>query len=648
MPHPSESSVELDFLSILSGKGYAVSYGPEIAPYSENPLRSSFESPLLEGVLENAVERLNPGVPAQAKTDAVSKVKRLGTDDLMANNEAFHAMLTDGVTVEYSKDGVSRGVSVRLADFENPENNEFRAVNQFVLRGDRQEKRLDVVIFLNGIPLVVAELKNPMDEDATLERAFNQIQTYKKAVPSAFYYNALCVVSDGIDARAGSVTAPLSRYLAWKSPDKAENGTVPELRVLAERMLDKKTLLGLVRYCTVFESEETKDRKTGILSIMKAKKVAAYHQYYAVEKVVAETVRATSDGGDRKVGVVWHTQGSGKSLSMVFYAGRLVAESAMANPTVVILTDRNDLDDQLFQTFGNCASLLRQTPVQATSREHLKKLLRVKGGGIVFTTIQKFFPEDGKSEFEALTDRTNVVVVADEAHRSQYGFSGKVGTDGDIRYGNAKYLRDALPNASFVGFTGTPIEKEDKSTPAVFGKYVDVYDIAQAVKDGATVPISYESRLVKIKTNAEAVLKIDAAIDDIPDATPEQKERAKRRNAGIDAIVGHPDRVRDVAKDLVEHFEARQEAFEGKAMLVCMTRQIAVWMYDEIVKLRPTWKGDGLMEGAVKVVMTSASDDPESFQPHATTKQDRKTLLARLKDPEDPLKLVIVQSMWLT
>ena len=333
---------------------------------------------------------------------------------------------------------------------------------------------------------------------------------------------------------------------------------------------------------------------------------------------------------------------------MVFYTGRLVVEPDMKNPTIVILTDRNDLDDQLFGTFGNCVSLLRQKPVQATSREHLKELLKVSGGGIVFTTIQKFYPEDGRNDFDILSDRMNIVVVADEAHRSQYGFAGKVGSDGEIKYGNAKYLRDALPEASFIGFTGTPIEKEDKSTQAVFGGYIDVYDIAQAVKDGATVPISYESRLVKIKMNTEAVLKIDTAIDEIPDVTPEQKEKAKKRNAQIDAIVGHPERVADIARDIVEHFEARQEVFEGKGMIVCMTRQIAVNLYEQIVKLRPEWYDKDLLKGSIKVVMTSATDDPASFQPHHTTKQDRKVLATRIKDPHDPLKLVIVQSMWLT
>jgi len=401
---------------------------------------------------------------------------------------------------------------------------------------------------------------------------------------------------------------------------------------------------------------------------VKVKKVAAYHQYYLVEKAVQSTLRAMRRNdeahedpayrglpsvenqpvGDRKIGVAWHTQGSGKSLSMVFYAGRLVVEPAMKNPTIVILTDRNDLDDQLFGTFGNCTSLLRQTPVQANSRENLKELLTVTGGGIVFTTIQKFYPEDGSDTYDMLSERSNIVVVADEAHRSQYGFTGKVDDKGNIKYGNAKHLRDALPYASFIGFTGTPIEKEDRDTQQVFGEYIDVYDIAQAVKDGATVPLSYESRLVKIKFNEKASKQIDALVDDIKGATDEQIEKSKKRNAQINAIVGHPDRLRDIAKDIVTHFEARQEVFEGKGMIVCMTRQIAVDLYAQITALKPEWHEDDLNKGAIKVVMTSASDDPASFQPHHTNKKDRKVLAIRLKDAHDPLKLVIVQSMWLT
>lgn len=647
----NESNIELTLIGLLKKQGYEYFYGPDIAPYSENPQREGFDSVILENHLKESLRKLNPDLPESARNEAYQHIINPGSQDLMANNEKFHSFLTDGITVEYFRDGKSKGVNVKLIDLENIENNSFWVVNQFVVKENDNEKRLDVVVFVNGLPLVVVELKNATDEKATLEKAFTQIQNYKKAVPSIFYYNSLCVISDGIDARVSSVSASFGRYLPWKSPDKKENGVLPEMQIMAEKMFDRKVLLNLIRYNTVFEKEEQKDEKTGLLSLVKIKKVAAYHQYYAVEKAIKETLRATNDKeGDRKIGVVWHTQGSGKSLSMVFYAGQIVVKPEMKNPTIVILTDRNDLDDQLFTTFGNCKQLLRQTPVQADSRENLKELLKVSGGGIVFTTIQKFSPNEGNI-YETLSERSNIVVVADEAHRSQYGFKGReVETEdgSEIRYGNAKYLRDALPNASFIGFTGTPIEKEDRSTRNVFGDEIDIYDIKQAVDDGATVPISYESRLVKIKMNKEVVDKIDYAVDEIKDATDEQKEKAKEKNARINAIVGHPDRLKDIAQDIVSHFEARQKTFEGKAMVVCMTRQIAVDLYQEIINLRPNWHNDDLMKGNLKVVMTASSDDPESFQPHHTSKEDRKKLALRLKDVNDSLQMVIVQSMWLT
>ncbi|MCF7835242.1 type I restriction endonuclease subunit R [Candidatus Gracilibacteria bacterium] len=652
MSHLNESHVEENLIDMLVAQGYEYFYGPDIAPYSSNPQREGFDSAVLENHLKESIYRLNPDVPESARVEAYNHILRLGSSDIMTNNEKFHTMLTDGVTVEYFKDGQTKGINVKLIDIEDISKNSFWVVNQLVVKENNTEKRMDVVIFVNGLPLVVIELKNATDEKATLDKAFTQIQNYKKAIPSIFFYNALCVISDGIDAKVSSVSAPFSRYLSWKSPEKKENGILPELQILAERMLQKDVLLKLIRYNTVFETEEVKDKNTGLLSVVKVKKVAAYHQYYAVEKAVAETLKATHETeGDRKIGVIWHTQGSGKSLSMVFYTGQIVVQPEMKNPTVVILTDRNDLDDQLFGTFGNCVGLLRQKPVQATSRGHLKELLKVSGGGIVFTTIQKFYPEKGENTLDILSERTNIVVVADEAHRSQYGFKGReVETEDGLetRYGNAKHLRDALPKASFIGFTGTPIEKEDKDTKKVFGEYVDIYDIKQAVEDGATVPISYESRLVKIKMDKKVVEEIDTLINEIDGATEEQKEKAKKRNAQIDAIVGHPDRLKDIAKDIVEHFEARQQIFEGKAMVVCMTRQIAVNLYHEIIKLCPEWHDDDLMKGGIKIVMTSASDDPESFQPHHTSKEDRKKLAIRLKDVHDPLKMVIVQSMWLT
>jgi len=647
----NESHIEQVLVDLLIAQGYQYFYGPDIAPYSTNPQRENFASVILENHLKESLKRLNPDVPESARHEAYQHIINLGSQDMMANNEKFHNFLTNGITVEYFKDGNSKGITVKLLDLQNIANNSFWVVNQFVIKENNNEKRLDVVVFVNGLPLVIVELKSATDEKATLDRAFTQIQNYKKAVPSIFYYNSLCVISDGIDAKVSSLSAPFSRYLTWKSPEKKENGIVPEMQIMAEQMLDKKVLLRLICYNTVFEQTEQKDEKTGLLSVVKIKKVVAYHQYYAVQKAVSETLRATNEqGGDRKIGVVWHTQGSGKSLSMVFYAGQIVVEPEMKNPTIVILTDRNDLDDQLFATFGNCKDLLRQTPIQAKNREHLKELLDVSSGGIVFTTIQKFSPSEG-NVYETLSQRSNIVVVADEAHRSQYGFRAReVETDegSEIRYGNAKYLRDALPNASFIGFTGTPIEKEDKSTRKVFGDEIDIYDIKQAVDDGATVPISYESRLVKIRLNQEVVNKIDYAIDEIVGATEEQKEKAKKKNAQIDAVVGHPERLHDIAKDIVQHFEARQQVFEGKAMVVCMTRQIAVNLYQEIINLRPDWHNNDLSKGAIKIVMTSSSDDPESFQPHHTSKFDRKQLALRLKDVSDPLQIVIVQSMWLT
>ncbi|WP_452221285.1 type I restriction endonuclease subunit R [Lacinutrix salivirga] len=647
----SEDSIEQASINQLVGQGYTYHYGPAIAPYSENPQREGFESVLLEQQLKNALRHLNPDVPESARVEAYQKIVNLGTQDLMENNERFHTLLTNGVTVEYNKEGRTKGINVKLLDVVKPENNQFWVVNQLVVKENNNEKRFDVVIYVNGLPLVFVELKNATDENATVRKAYQQIQNYKSAVPSIFYYNSICVISDGIEAGTSSVSAPFSRFLSWKAPKKIANDPRTELQILTEYMLNKKTLVELIRYCTVFEQEEKKDEKTGLIFQVKIKKVAAYHQYYAVQKAVTQTIRATdAKEGDRKVGVVWHTQGSGKSLSMVFYSGQIVTHPQMENPTIVVLTDRNDLDDQLFGTFGNCKELLRQTPVQAQNRNHIKELLNVSGGGVIFTTIQKFSPEEG-NVFDTLSERTNIIVVADEAHRSQYGFKARVVDidDGsEIRYGNAKYLRDALPKASYIGFTGTPIEKEDKSTPAVFGEYIDVYDIKQAVDDGATVPISYESRLVKIKLNEEVTKSIDSQIDAIEDATEEQIEKAKTKSAAIEKIVGKEDRLRDIATDLVSHFEARQKVFEGKAMIVSMSRKICAKLYNEIIALRPDWHHEDLDKGAIKVIMTSTSDDEAILQPHHTTKSQRKLLAARIKDPNDTLQMVIVRDMWLT
>jgi len=647
----NENTIEQLLIDQLISQGYTHFNGTDISPISDNPQRENFNSVILEPHFKKSLKKLNPTLPESARVEAYQKVIHLGAEDIMENNERFHILLTNGVTVEYTKGGKTKGINVTLLDVENPENNSFWVVNQLVVKENNNEKRFDVVIYINGLPLVFVELKSATDEKATLRKAYTQIQNYKKAVPSIFYYNALCVISDGIDATTSSVSAPFARYLSWKAPKEIEGELRTELQLLTEYMLNKKTLVELIRYCTVFEQEEKKDEKTGLISQVKIKKVAAYHQYYSVQKAVKQTIRAThTKDGDRKIGVIWHTQGSGKSLSMVFYSGQIITHPQMGNPTIVMLTDRNDLDDQLFGTFGNCVGLLRQTPVQANNREHIKELLKVSGGGVIFTTIQKFAPAEG-NVYQTLSDRTNIVVVADEAHRSQYGFTGRVvetEEGSEIRYGNAKYLRDALPNASYIGFTGTPIEKEDKSTPAVFGDYIDIYDIKQAVDDGATVPISYESRLVKIKLGEKTAKVLDDEINDIADTTEEQLEKAKKKMATIDAVVGHPDRLKDVAKDIVMHFEARQAVFEGKAMIVGMTRNICVKLYNQIIALRPDWHNDDLDKGMIKVIMTSSSDDPELFQPHHTTKQQRKYLATRMKDTNDDLKLVIVRDMWLT
>jgi type I restriction enzyme R subunit len=613
---------------------------------------SGLSEVVLKNRLKRAIETINPTLSEEAREQAMRQVLNLPSQNLIDNNEAFHRLLTEGIEIEVMTDEGIKGDKVWLVDFAHPENNEFLACNQFTVIENNINKRPDVVLFVNGLPLVVIELKNPTDENATVAKAFTQLQNYKNAIPSLFYYNAVLVASDGLDARTGTISSDISRFLAWKSSDgfKEDTATTPQIETLIKGMFGKNVLLDLIRHFIVFEKSKKEDAKTGLSAVVNIKKIAAYHQYFAVNKAIEETLRATSEQGNGKVGVVWHTQGSGKSLSMVFYAGKAVLR--LNNPTIVVITDRNDLDDQLFDTFASCKQLLRQEPVQAETRENLKELLRVAGGGIIFTTIQKFFPEDGSANFDLLSERKNIIVIADEAHRSQYGFGAKTSEkNGEIitKYGFAKYLRDALPNASFIGFTGTPIEKEDASTPAVFGNYIDVYDIAQAVEDGATVRIYYESRLAKVHLKPEEAAKIDEEVEAITEGEESTaKEKAKAKWAQLEAIVGHRDRLKVVATDLVDHFEKRREAFEGKGMVVCMSRRIAVELYEEIIKIRPDWHDKDLKKGALKVVMTSSSSDPENWQIHSTTKQDRKSIGDRFKDESDELKLVIVRDMWLT
>ncbi|MCD4698202.1 MAG: type I restriction endonuclease subunit R [Bacteroidales bacterium] len=662
-----ESDIEELCIELLEEQGYNY-----LSPEDQETERSDLSEVVLKPRLKNAIDILNPHIPADAREYALKQVMNLSSQNLVENNEQFHIMLTEGVNVEYMEHGQSRGDHVRLVDFDVPENNDLVVTNQFTVVQDSTHKRPDVVLLINGLPLVVIELKNPGDEQATVKKAFTQLQNYKNAIPNLFCYNSVLIASDGLDAKAGSLTAGFSRFMNWKTVDgiKEDASTVPQIDTMIRGMLQPDVLFDLVKQFMVFEKSKKEDTLTGMVQVETVKKIAAYHQYHAVNKAVESTIRASGvinefherpekygltstkeqPAGDKKAGVVWHTQGSGKSLSMVFYTGKIVL--ALNNPTIVVITDRNDLDDQLFETFAGCKQLLRQEPIQATSRYHLKKLLKTAGGGIVFTTIQKFSPEDGESEFDLLSDRKNIVVIADEAHRSQYGFGAKsTEKNGEVftRYGFAKYLRDGLPDASFIGFTGTPIEKEDISTPAVFGNYVDIYDIEQAVEDGATVRIYYESRLAKVHLKEEEKEKLDAEVEAITEGEESTaSEKAKAKWTQLEAIIGHPDRLRIVAQDIIDHFEKRQEAFAGKGIFVSMSRRIAVELYEQIIKIRPEWHSNDRKKGAIKVIMTSSSSDPQNWQKHHTTKQERKELGDRLKDPDDHLKMVIVRDMWLT
>lgn len=755
----AESDIELLAIEQLEKLGYQYIYAPDIAPDSETPERETFEDVLLIERLQNAVNRINYKIPVDARQDAIKQIQRLNSTELIANNEAFHRMLTEGIKVTYRKDGNTRGDLVWLIDFNNPDNNDFLVANQFTVVENGINKRPDVILFVNGIPLVVIELKNAVDENATIRTAFKQIQTYKQAIPSLFSYNGFVIISDGLEAKAGTISSGYSRFMAWPVCVRARTGRksvdgkssyyvyvircdnesmyigqtldiekrwnqhldgegadwtkvhkpielihyetystreeaverekwlktgygrkwikreiaakrnivfqfenvperashlVSELETLINGKLNKKTLLDLIRHFIVFEKNKREDLKTNLTIIETTKKLAAYHQYYAVNKAVDSTILASSDTGSRKGGVVWHTQGSGKSLSMVFYTGKIVLE--LDNPTILVITDRNDLDDQLFDTFAASKQLLRQEPVQAENRDHLKELLKVASGGVVFSTIQKFQPDDGNI-YEQLSDRKNIVVIADEAHRTQYGFKAKTIDDKDEQgkvigkktvYGFAKYMRDALPNATYLGFTGTPIESTDVNTPAVFGDYVDVYDIAQAVNDGATVRIYYEGRLARINLSEEGKKLVAELDDELEKDDLTSTQQAKAKWTQVEALVGSEDRLRQIASDIVAHFEQRQEVFEGKGMIVSMSRRIAVDLYNEIIKIKPEWHRDDLKKGVLKVVMTASSSDGPEMAKHHTTKDQRRILADRMKAPDDELKLVIVRDMWLT
>ncbi len=641
----AESHVEEAALAWLAELGYAVLGGPEIGPDGDRAERASYRQVLLLPRIRSAIAALNPDLPADVRDVVLAKLTQTETPSLIDENRRLHRYLVEGVPVEVRRpDGSIGGVQVRLVDLADPDANDWLAVNQYTVIEGKATRRPDVVVFVNGLPLAVLELKNPGDENATLDGAFNQLQTYKDQIGSLFRTNAVLVVSDGIAARIGSLTADRERFMPWRTVtgDGLAPKGMPELETVLKGVFDKRRLLDLVKDFVVFG--ETED---GVRKIL-----AGYHQFHAVRHAVERTLAATAPEGDRRVGVIWHTQGSGKSLLMAFYAGQIVKHPALANPTIVVLTDRNDLDDQLFATFNLCRDLLRQTPQQAVDRDDLRRLLDRPSGGVVFTTLQKFAPEPGASDYPVLTDRRNVVVIADEAHRSQYGMRAKIDRrSGDISYGFAKYLRDGLPNASFIGFTGTPIEAQDVNTPAVFGDYIDIYDISRAVQDGATVPIYYESRLARIELDEAEKPKIDAEIADLTeDEAESEQERLKRKWASVEALVGADKRLALVADDLVRHFESRTEALGGKAMIVCMSRRICVALYDAIIKLRPNWHSDDDEAGTIKVVMTGAASDPPAWQTHIgkRAKARRDMLAKRAKDPKDPLRLVIVRDMWLT
>ncbi|SHJ90121.1 type I restriction enzyme, R subunit [Caminicella sporogenes DSM 14501] len=666
----NESALEEAFIELLMELGYEYKYGPDIAYDGDSPERKDYRDVILEQRVRDALFRLNRDLPDDAIEEAYRKIITFNSPLLEENNRYFHKLLVEGIEVPIREKGLNRTKNAQIIDFKNPDRNEFLVVNQFTVF-ENEERRPDIIIFINGIPFVVVELKSASDENVGIENAYNQIQTYKRDIPSLFNYNAFCILSDGINAKAGTITSNFERFMNWRSIDgeKIEPLDVPQYEVMIKGMLSKERLLDIIENFILFQEskEDDYDRDGNKIGQKKTiiKILAAYHQYFAVKKAVEKTKVAISEEGDRKIGVIWHTQGSGKSLTMVFYAAQLVKH--FNNPTIVVITDRNDLDDQLYTTFSKSSDILRQTPVQADVRKLTEEqkernaksnskvinglfdlLNERESGGIIFTTIQKFKPEEG--DMPCLTDRRNVIVIADEAHRSQYGLQAKTNTKtGDVKYGFAKYVRDALPNASFIGFTGTPIEFEDKSTPAVFGDYIDIYDMTRAVEDGATVKIYYENRIIKLETDDEELKKIDEEFEEITEGQEqEEKEKYKSKWSRLEAIVGSPNRIKKLAEDIVNHFEEKSKTIDGKAMIVCMSRRICVDLYDEIVKLRPEWHSDDVNKGKIKVVITGGAGDNEKLQKHIGGKQRRDTLAKRMKDVNDELKIVIVRDMWLT
>lgn len=639
----SEASVERVLLQQLKALGYELARDQDIGPDGLHSQRNSYDEVFLIRRLEAAINRLNPHLPLEARTDALRRVTYDSLPNLLEENRRLHRLLVEGVPVEYrDTDGAMRAGRVQLLSFETPFDNDWLAVSQFVVIQGGNNRRPDVVIFVNGLPLAVIELKAPGSVNASLSGAHQQLQTYKQQISSLFYANALLVISDGLTARLGSLSADLERFMPWRTIDGEEvapKGSA-ELEVLIGGVFAPHRLLELLERFTVFVEGDQ-----GLTKI-----VAGYHQYHAVRRAVESTVAAAALTGDRRVGVIWHTQGSGKSWLMAFYAGMLVQHPALQNPTLVILTDRNDLDDQLFDTFSRGRELIRQSPQQAGNREELRQLLQRNFGGVIFTTLQKFTPEGDATRYPLLTDRRNVVIIADEAHRSQYGFKARLDSkSGKVSYGFAKYVRDALPNASFIGFTGTPVSKVDANTRSIFGDYIDVYDISRAVEDGATVKLYYESRLARLALKDEEKPIIDAEIAAMTeDEAQEEAERLKAQWARVEAVVGADSRVQAIAEDLLEHLDRRLEAQEGKAMVVCMSRRICVKLYNALVRLRPEWHHPDDTQGSVKVVMTGSASDAADFQPHLGGKARLKLLAKRARDVTDPLKLVIVRDMWLT
>ncbi|ENC9822826.1 type I restriction endonuclease subunit R [Pseudomonas aeruginosa] len=646
----TEDQLEQETLGWLAEVGYSHLYGPDIAHDGDSPERQNYRQVLLVERLRHAIARLNPSVPLAAREDALKQVVDLGLPIQLSANRLFHRLLVSGVPVQYQKDGETCGDFVRLIDWVDVRANEWLAINQFSIQGPKHTRRPDIILFVNGLPLVLLELKNPADVNADLVKAFDQIQTYKEQIPDVFHYNEILVISDGSEARMGSLSADIERFARWRTIDGVNVdplGEFNELETLVCGVLQPSMLLDYLRYFVLFEDD-------GRL----VKKIAGYHQFHAVRAAIQQVVSASRPGGTHKGGVVWHTQGSGKSITMTCFAARVMQEAEMENPTIVVITDRNDLDGQLFGVFSLSQDLLREQPVQVATRGDLReKLANRPSGGIVFATIQKFMPGEDEDTFPVLSERSNIVVVADEAHRTQYGFSASLKVpdlkvaEASARYqvGYAQHLRDALPNATFVAFTGTPVSSEDRDTRAVFGDYIHVYDMQQAKEDGATVAIYYESRLAKLSLKDSELAHIDEEVDELAeDEEEDQQSRLKSRWAALEKVVGAEPRIKSVAADLVAHFEERNQAQSGKAMVVAMSREICVHLYDAIIALRPDWHDEDPEKGAIKIVMTGSASDKALLRPHIYPNQVKKRLEKRFKDPKDPLQLVIVRDMWLT